>query len=263
MGNRTIAIVLVALLIAPGLTLVGATATTRTVGVAAGDEAVYSFLTHRTFYGVTYSVNITQDVYMNETIQITSLNLTAPAGYFAYTGEIANVTGGTVSSSKLLSNTSTIFDPYDNNSYLGLLGFFPVIYTNVLSGNDSFQIAPTINGTKQSAENVTVWVIRTPTTIGVNFTVKPFYETPWRSVNVFNATSGVLEKGAVYTNFFQVEKYFYYTLLSYAVAKPGPSYTPYLELLALGVIAVLVAVTFLRRKSGSERKTARIREKLR
>jgi len=263
LGNRPVAIVLVVLLVAPALTLAGGAATARTVGVAPGNTAVYSFWTHRTFYGVTYSVNITQDVYMNETIQITSLNLTAPSGYFSYTGEIANVTGGTVSSSLLLRNTTTIFDPYDNNSYLGVLGFFPVIYTNVKTGNDSFQIAPTVNGTKQSAENVTVSVIRTAATIGVNFTVKPFYETPWRSVNVFNATSGVLEKGAVYTNFFQVEKYFYYTLLSYSVAKPGPSYTPYLELLALGVIAVLVAVTVLRRRSRSEKKATRMREKLR
>lgn len=265
MGSRSIAIVVVALLIAPGLTLAGATtATARTVGVPIDSTAVYSLWVHRTIYGATYSVNITRDVYLNETISVTSVNLTAPIGYFEYTGEIANVTGGTVSSTLPLKNSTTIFDPYDNDSYLGVLGFFPIIYTNVENGSTSFQISPIVNGTEQSAENVTVSVIRTAASIGVNFTVKPLYETPWRSVNVFNATTGVLEKGDVYTNFFQVEKYFHYTLLNYSVApKPGPSYTPYLELLALVAIIALVAVTILRRKSRSERKAARMREKLR
>ncbi|MGD0476592.1 MAG: hypothetical protein ABSB29_00305 [Nitrososphaerales archaeon] len=263
MGSRSAAILVVALLIVPGL--VSADASDRTLGIVVGDKVVFSYEIYVTVPSGTVGQNLTSDRWHNETITFTAVNLTAPLGYVGYTDKLDLLNGSTVVKSTVYTNITTIFDPYDNNSYLGILGFYPVAYTNLQSGNKHLQVTSVVNGTEGPPQNVTVSVIRTTASISVNFTVIPWaHATPMHSVMVFDSKTGVLERGDLYTNLFGVGKYFHYRLLSYThPPEPGPPTTPYLALLALGVVIALVAVAIATRKPRSERKAAKMREKFR
>lgn len=81
---------------------------------------------------------------------------------------------------------------------------------------------------------------------------------------MFNSTTGVLERADVYTNFFGVEKYFHYRLLSFTpIPKPDAWYRSNAVLIVLGAVVVAMAVASIAtQKSRRERKAARMRTKL-
>lgn len=272
MGSKLTATVVVALLVAPWL--VGgaaASGTGRTMGIAAGDRAVFSYEIYTSSPSTVLGENFTTDVFYNTTITFTSVNVNASLGYFGYEERVdllnqktinETVTNETTfSTSTLKNNVSTIFDPYDNNTYLGNLGFFPVAYTNLLNGSTHLQVTATVNETTGSPQNITASVIRTKASIGINFTVNPWVGAlPWTSYSVFDPRTGLMERTDVYTHFFGVSKYFHYRLLNFTPASNNHVYL-YAEIFAFGAIIAVAAVAIARRKPETARKAAKMREK--
>ncbi|MGD0146892.1 MAG: hypothetical protein ABSB53_08615, partial [Nitrososphaerales archaeon] len=112
------------------LTLAPGVAVARTMGISAGVSVVFSYQILTTYK--TPNGNYTTTIDNQFTVDILEVN--ASRGEVWYTESINVFNSTTQTTGTPVSNTTTIFDPYDNESYLGNIGFYPFTYTDLLPG---------------------------------------------------------------------------------------------------------------------------------
>ena len=267
-GSRLIiaAVGILALLIIPGPVVA------NSVGFSTGDSLVFSYERYTTY--ATPNGNQTF-ISMNQfTVFINSINTTAKGGgVVGYSETIQEFNNSAVTNSTAYENFTTIFDPYDNSSYLGNIGFYPFTYTDLTAGsvgnlgiNVTTSGIPVGNGSESvsSIQRVNVTVARGPGLIYVNLTTIGYTgEHPSQWAMQFNSTTGVLEYGKTTVNLISdIEGIYTYHLLSYIHQSP-PAYQAYIPYIIVGAIVVVIVVSALAgRKSERQKKTAHFREKL-
>lgn len=232
--------------------------------VKAGDQVTYEYSqalveplpngsTYRQAYVSTFSLDVLSVV--------TSTN----PGVIDYRLSYATYQNTTVTQTTTGSVNSTyIFDPYDNESYVGTLGFYPFIYTDVAPGSRTnmavtLSITQAPNGTITGTSRVNVTVTRPDSYIEVNFTAKAGAQLqPSQTFLRFNATNGVLIYGITKVDLMSIERDFIFQLDSY-VQGPSPTF-PLLGYLiggsfaALAIIAVADKAGLLKRRGKARRK---------
>ncbi|HUI00790.1 MAG TPA: hypothetical protein VLX56_04085 [Nitrososphaerales archaeon] len=220
-------------------------ASARTIGIQANDTFVYSYEVYTTY--ATPNGNQTSTQYNQFSVSVLWTNTTRPLGEVAYSEAITEVNGTTVTSPSALQNTTTIFDPYNNDTYLGNIGFYPFAYTDLAPGTaDDLNVSLTVLGTPAGAltgpQLVNATVARGAGEVLVNFTIFASAGTP-PSQNVlrYNSTTGVLTQGTTYTHFFDVEKNFIYTLVSSSHV-PSGIFNPNAEFLVASAAVVVVGI---------------------
>jgi len=248
---------------------VSASGSSRTVGVAAGEQVVYSYHVHNSYINDTTDQNVTTDTYWNLTIDIQSVSTNSSLPDLGYHITEDSISDGTVVGTYSESNLTTLFDPFDIGTYLGNLGFPAFIFTDVQNGTKNFGYnVPTTSlppwATSNSTEvpqNITVAVVRTPASIYVSLRdVLLKSSSPFMIAAVtYSATTGVMESSAMYTLLSGVYKNFFYTLLSFG-QHSAHNYT-YLWYVALGAVAaVVVVVGVIRRPSQRQKKVDKMRK---
>lgn len=249
------------------LLLVSPAVEARSSGLSRGDSLVFQYVIRTSFAtpnGNTTSVSVNQF-----TVDVLAVNLTAPLGDVEYAETVTEFNNTQVTTPSAVENITSIFDPYDNNTYIGNIGFYPFTYTDLKPGsvqdlNVSLTIAGSPAGNISGIQTVNASVARSPAGIGVNFTIGTGGAAPPSlTVMTFNSTTGVLERGITYTHFFNVEKDFTYNLLSYRRGSPpGPGLLPYMlgGIIAVGVVALALYVQ--RRPSRREKRARRLKERM-
>lgn len=255
------------------LVLVPATVTAsgsdRTVGVAAGERAVYSYHVHNSYINDTTDQNVTTDSYWNLTIDIQSVNTSSSLPDIGYHITEDSISDGSVVGTYTESNLTTVFDPFDSGTYLGNLGFPAFIFTDVQNGSKNFGFnVPTTSlpswatsNSTETPQNITVAVVRTPASIYVSLRdVLANSSYPFMIAGVtYSAATGVMNSSAMYTILSGVYKNFFYTLLSFG-RYTAPNYT-YVWYVALGAAAAAVVVVgVVRRPSRRQRKVDKLRK---
>jgi hypothetical protein len=210
-----------------------------------------------------------------EEVSIVSVNLSASLGEFGYTFTMLNINGTnqTASAGPAAVNFTTIFDPYNNLTYTGSIGFWPVIYTDVRAGSvkdvelNQTYTAPNPSGSGTMTYNAVQYfnatVTRANGIIDVNMHILPLLESNQTGSGLmmnFSATTGVLERMVDKVNVLSpIEEILTYNLVSFTQpASLNLSFVPYV--LVAAVVAV-VAFELARRKPKAERKKAKLREK--
>jgi hypothetical protein len=190
-----------------------------TVGISAGDSMVFLYQICTTYS--TPSGNVTSTSNNQFTVNILSVNVSAPRGEVGYTESAIEFNNTVESSSSVTStpeNFTTIFDPYDNLSYLSNIGFWPFTYTDLQVGSvRNLNLKVPVSGTASYVMHINATVARNSGLIDVNLTLVAFAGAhPTVDVLRFNSTNGVLEYGRMTTNpVTNVEKVFIYKLLSF------------------------------------------------
>ncbi len=242
-----------------------------------GDVMVFDYKVVTTY--ATPNGNVTNYFSTKQTITILAVNPNATIGEIGYSSAITELNGTSQTTPTSAKNFTTIFDPYDNMTYIGNIGFWPVIYTDVRTGsvrnlevNESYYY-PSVNGSVSysTAQYVNATVSKGAGLISVNMTLLPSQENMSSSVNStqpvvfrmkYNATTGVLQDYSEYANIVTIiEKIFTYHLVSFT--RPAKFDWWFLPYVAVGVVAAIVVVEVLRRKPSSERRKDRVREKFR
>ncbi len=259
---------MILLLLVPGS--VTASGSDRPVGVAAGDQYVYSYHVHNSYINDTTDANDTTDLYWNLTIDIQSVNATASLPDIGYQIIEDSISQGSVVGAYTETNLTTVFDPFDSGTYLGNLGFPAFIFTDVSNGTKNFGFnVPTTSlpswatsNSSETPQNVTVAVVRTPASIYVSLrdailnSSSPFMI----AAVTYSAANGVMESSKMYTILSGVYKNFFYTLLS-SGQYTAPANYEYLWYAALVGVAALVVVAVIRRPSRRQRKIDKMRKK--
>lgn len=243
----------------------------NTVGIAPGDSMTFAYQILTTYLAVGGNVTNIQ----NNQFTVNILSVNQSAGDVGYTVSISEFNSTTETNSSLTApspeNLTTIFNPFDNYSYLGNIGFWPFTYTDLKAGNaTNLELDVTITGVPvangsiavHSRQHVNATVARSPGLIDVNLTILAFAGShPSTDALRFNSTTGVMEYSREDTDLFaDIQKVFTYTLVSYT--KPAPLNLWFVPVLAVAVIAIIAVLTVVRRKSPRERKGARMRERL-
>lgn len=242
-------------------------AAARSLGVQTGDTFVFDYTVYTTY--ATPNGNQTSSQYNQLSVSVLWTNTAAPLGEVAYKETITEVNGTTVSTPSAIQNVTTILDPYDNNTYLGNIGFYPFAYTDLSPGSaDNLPVSLTVgntpNGSVTGVQKVNATVTKGAGQINVSFTIfSSASEPPSQTALSYNATSGVLTQGITYTHFFDVEKNFIYTLVSSAHAPTG-ILNPSIQVLVVSGAIVLVAVVAVWRVTSTreKRKFAKARKKM-
>lgn len=242
-------------------------AAARTVGVQPNDSFVFSYTVFTTYATPNGNKSSTQYNQLNLAVLWTKTATTL--GEVAYSELITEVNGTVVSTPSAVQNVTTILDPYDNDTYLGNIGFYPFTYTDLSAGSAhnlpvSLTVGDTPSGDLTGVQQVNSTVARGAGTISVNFTIFSSASTPpSQTVMRYNATTGVLMQGTTYTHFFNVEKNFIYTLISSSHAPTGIFNPDVQILLVAGAIVVVAVVSVWRVTSSREkRKFAKARKKM-
>ncbi|GEM_PF-730702 len=259
--SRTAGVAFAILLVTltPGVTVA------RTMGISAGVSVVFSYQILTTYK--TPNGNYTATIDNQFTVDILEVN--ASRGEVWYTESINVFNSTTQTTGTPVSNTTTIFDPYDNESYLGNIGFYPFTYTDLLPGTGHLNITvpfrgvPGTNGTvKTGIQRINASVARPSGSIDVNYTIWDVPTTPpILTVMKFNATTGLLETGVTKANVFGVEKIFTYHLIGYSPPPRRFDYSLLLYALLAGII-VFAAYSLATRGTRRERKVTRMRKRL-
>jgi hypothetical protein len=233
--------------------------------VRTGDRVTYNYsnaliepLPNGTIYRQAYLSKFSLDVL--------SVGTSTVPGIIEYTLSYATYQNATVTQTTATGsvNFTYIFDPYDNRSYLGTLGFYPFIYTDVSAGSKEGIVVSQVitgapNGTISGANRINVTVSRPDSYIDVNFTAKAGVQTQASQTYLrFNATDGVLLYGITKVSLLSVERDFIFRLDSY-IQGPSPG-IPVLAYAmggafgAVAVIAVLDRAGVFRRRGRTRRK---------
>ena len=256
MNLRLLAVSLIAMLLAPGA------AQARTVGVSPGDTAVYSYV-----YDFTNSApggNVTFTSTNQFSIDVFSVDNQSALGAVGYTITWTEANSSVLSTPEVFQNFTTIFDPRDNLTYTGRIGFWPFIYTDVPAG--SFTNMMLVVETATNASAVTnVWsvngtVVRNPGSIDVSLRIGGGDNAPARMNMQYNSTTGILENmtgAAQYVSI--IWRYATYHLLSFSHSSPlDLSFLPYVVVAAIAAVVVLT----YRRRTKREKKAAKFRERM-
>jgi len=260
------AVGVLALLAVPGPVLANA------VGFGVGDSLVFSFERYTTY--ATPNGNQTF-ISMNQfTVYINSVNATAEGGgVVGYSETIQEFNNTAVTNSTAYENFTTIFNPYDNTTYLGNIGFYPFTYTDLKAGsannigiNVTTSDIPVGNGSESisTIQRVNVTVARNPNLIDVNLTtIGSTGEHPSFWTMQFNTTTGILEYGRTTVNLISdIEGIYTYHLLGY-IHKSPPAYQKYIPyIIVVAVVAIVAAAALAGRRSERQTKVKRMREKL-
>jgi len=252
----------------PVLLVLPAAVSARSVGISAGASMVYTYTIHTTY--ATPNGNHTQDQHNEFTLKILSVEPQATLGEVTYTETVTLLNDSSMTTTQAVENVTTIFDPYNNDTYLGNIGFNPFVYTDLSSGTAdglrvSFTVTGTPSGSLSGTQTVNATVARSPGEIDVNYTLFSAPDVPpSQAVLVYNSTTGLLTHGVTYTHFFEIEKDFIYNLVSYAPATSGTSgYPAYIvPLIAVAAVVVIAVVAIVRRPSARERRAERLRHKM-
>ena len=234
--------------LAPALLLLMLAGTAASVastpGVVVGDVVAYSY--NRTTSYPTPSglhVNSSANAF---TVQILSINNSRPPGQMSVLETFSEYNNETATTNITAAINTPFFDPYTNTSYIGALGFFPFIYTDVRAGSAMLHFnLPVANSTTSvnSVHGVNVTVARTAATISVNFTEKAGDLPPSYNYMKYNSTSGVMTYGWTEVTFLGETDVFTYSLVS--LTKASAQFTfPLLGFVFVGAFAVVGLLAF-------------------
>lgn len=242
-----------------------------TVGVKPGTSLSFNYDIITT-YG-TSNGNVTSETTANFLIGVTSVNTTGAVGQFGYTESVNTLNGTTESSTTPATNYTTIFNPFNNDTYFGNLGFWALIDTSVQTGARTGMVLSHsysyYNGSTYTNYNADVLanvsVVRDRGLIEMNLSEIPdtanYTKLPVITRAKFNATTGVLISYTEYANIYSiVEKIFYYNLVSFSEPATPASYL-WVAYVVVGLVAAIAVVQVARRKPKEARKRARVKEK--
>jgi hypothetical protein len=238
------------------------------LAIKPGDTLLYAYTIFTTY--ATPNGNISRTQRNEFTVNILNVQTGSSSDIVEYSELVTLFNNTAVSNPQSAQNITTVFDPYDNNTYLGNIGFYPFTYTDLPAGSaDNLNVSLPINGAPTGNitgnQMVDAIVVKEPGAINVNFTIYsgPSVE-PSLTVMSFNSTDGVLTKGVTYTHFFDVEKIFTYNLLSYSQKNPSKpnSLLAYVTIAAVvAALSIIVVVAVVKWPSARSRRVAKIRKK--
>ncbi len=240
----------------------------HTAGIVPGDSMTYSYSIFTTY--ATPNGNISSTSTVGEQIDVLTVNTAGSLGDFGYSLNVISLNETAITNSTEVKNLTTIFNPFDNLTYTGNLGFWPVIYTDLSPGSvTNLELNETSNDyngsgyfTVSTAYHINASLAKSAGLIDVNMSITPLpvnYEIPPASFYMrYNATTGVMESMKQVTEI-EVEKVFTYTLVGFST--PPPNYTYLVGYAAVVLVAVVGVVELVRRKSKKDRKDAKMREK--
>lgn len=218
-------------------------------GVQAGTTINYDYLTTLGYpLPNGSSVHYAQD--SSFSIAVESINGSSSPKSFTYVETFTKYDN--TATSQVASGSTYFFDPYDNVSYFGALGFYPLIYTDVPSGTvEGLKLvasATTSNGTQRASQSVNASIGRSGGIIEVNYT-ETFAGTSlaFNSL-VYNATNGVLTHGETYVDFAYTTRGFIYTMLSIQTTSTPIPLLLWLVPTAFAVVFVAALVDWGRRR---------------
>jgi hypothetical protein len=192
------------------------------------------------------------------TVNVASVDNSYPPGIITYKETFTLYNDTTVDQS--VSGTTPFFDPYDNKTYVGSIGFYPFAYTDIAAGSiDNIPVSLAINGptnvTSTTVNRINATVSRSGVNIIVNITVRSGSQLPLSHTNLnYNATNGVLLYGETDYALLGTDRRFVYTLSSYTPGSgAGDIFTSslggYLTVGAFAAFAVVgISVLFFRGK---------------
>ncbi|HME18397.1 MAG TPA: hypothetical protein VKF15_01520 [Nitrososphaerales archaeon] len=268
---RAAVFALLALLVVPGFT------STATLGISAGDSATFVYDIHAITLQVSghriYNSTTTQKNILS--IDVLSVNTTKSLGVIAYRETITLFNSTTLATPRVGQNLTAIFNPYDNNTYIGKLGFYPFTYTNLKAGsakNLTVQVSllnyPGFNGTVYAKATLNATVTRDPRYIYVSCIIVYPRERPFYMAMKYNATTGVLFNMTTRASFLGTPQILTYQLLQFGHISPESSvfsvlYSPYfVAAVAVVLVAVLGGYEVTHRKAGKAKRAERLRGKL-
>ena len=201
---------------------------TLTAGIHAGDLAAFEYVQSL----ITPLPNGTTSVQSYEsrfTVLVVSINDTRPPGVISYVIAYSESMNTTTSRTGGV-NFTDFFDPYDNQTYLGAIGFYPFVHPDLQPGSrENLPVTVAItqgpNGTVRETSTVNVTVGRTPTYAVVNYTARAGSALPPSTTLLkYNATDGVLAYGVTKVPLGEggIERDFTFRLESFTPARsPG------------------------------------------
>ena len=253
------------------IALLATTTTARplTSPLAVGDSATYSYTIVST---VGKTVVNTMD--NEQTVAVDAVYLSQ--GVVEYTETISEFNNTVLTTPIVGSNTTAIFDPYDNLTYFGQpsIGWYPFTYTDLETGSTNVKVNVTVDDVPGAAGNITesslipvnasVFDTRGLINIDFNFSgvINNTVESTAKFDLQFNSTTGWLQTGVITAVAYGEQKVFTYQLLSYQEYVPSPNYALYSFIAAVVAIGGYVGYRVASRKRGRQKTTAKMREKL-
>ncbi|MBI3858861.1 MAG: hypothetical protein HY296_01265 [Thaumarchaeota archaeon] len=244
-------------------------ASSRPIGVNAGDQAVYRYEIRTSFE--TETDNRSSTAMFNVTVGVLAVNTTGALAAIHFINRQEPIIGGVVntSASTVASNLTYVYDPFNNETYLGKLGFPAFAYTDLQNGTRSFQLTVPVESPPDFVEanastphqTIAVSVTRTTSliTVSLNDTLAEGASPAVTAVQKYDPATGVLQSMRLHFRLLDVSRWFLYTLLSFS---PGPPASPLwwipyaIVATAGGAIAIWVALPYRKGK-----KADRMRER--
>lgn len=256
---RFLVVPLIVMLLAPGVTQA------RTVGVSPGDSAVYSYVSDFTYCCAAAGGNVTFTSTNQFSIDVFSVDNQSEPGAVGYTMTWTEANSSVLSTPLVFTNFTTIFDPRDNLTYAGRIGFWPVIYTDVTTGSFTNMMLVVETATNSSAVTnvfrVNGTVARDLDYIDVDLSIGGGNgSTPARIDMRYNPVTGILDNMTGAAPYYSVIwRYATYHLLSFSHSNGlDLSFLPYV---VVAVAAAVVVLTY-RRRSKREKRAAKLRERM-
>jgi len=208
-------------------------------GVQSGDVATYEY-TQSLVNHLPNGSQYVQSYVSQFQVLVVSVNETGSPGVIGYVitfSESMNVT----TSQEGGVNFTEFFDPYDNQTYLGAIGFYPFIHPDLQAGSTrnlpvTMELTQGPNGTVRETTSVNVTVSRSGGYVTVNYTARSGSALqPSATFLKYNATDGVMDYGTTRVSLAGIDRDFTFDLQSYTQA-PSPG---------IPVLAYVIAGSFI------------------
>ena len=269
-AHSLLALALLGILVVPGFT------SGANLWISAGDSVTFVYDIHKITLTIVGSKIFNETTTQKNlfTLDVLYLNRTGTIDAFAYRETIPVFNSSTLSTARVGQNLSAVFNPYDNNTYTGKLGFYPFTYTNLPSGsvrNLNVTVAllnyPGFNGTIQVTSKVNATVTRDPRYIYVNCIVaypevKPFY-----MAMKYNATTGILYNMTVRASYLGTPQILTYQMSAYDHVAPTTTLLSYFTNpyvfagIVVAVFAILVVYEAMHRKTGKAARAEHLKKR--
>ncbi len=231
-----------------------------TRGIGAGDVVGYTY-TQALVNHLPNGTDYVRSYVSRFSVQVVSIDgSTSPA-------TVNYVLGYTESQNKSTSETGSVnstyfFDPYDNKTYLGAIGFYPFVFTDLQPGSKTnmhvtVSITQGPNGTIKGTTMVNVTVAKVGNFFDVNLTERSGSVAPSSTYLRYNASNGILTYGTTDVAFLGLERNFIFELASFEPASsPGVPLLAYLVGIPFVALAAFALIDYLRsaRRKGRSRK---------